>query len=230
MVMQDNQAAPENASAPEPELVETENGLVLRAGGMDLRTDFTAMAARVRPARLKTELLVQAARMRGVSSPTAFDATAGLGEDALLLAAAGFEVTMCERDPMIAALLKDAMERGSNDSTVDNALSRMTLIEGDSLEELAKLEMAPDVVYLDPMFPERTKSAAVKKKFQVLHYLEAPCDQQEELLQAAIAAHPRKVVIKRPLKGELLAGFKPAYRIQGKAIRYDVIVPAQLPH
>lgn len=218
----------EGTASVAPELVQTADGLVLRAGGMELRADFDEMAARVRPHRLKAELLVQATRMRGVANPTAFDATAGLGEDALLLAAAGFTVTLCERDATIAALLRDALERGASDSTVADALTRMKLVEGDSLEELAKLDRSPDVVYLDPMFPERTKSAAVKKKFQVLHYLEAPCDQQEELLQAALAAHPRKVVIKRPLKGELLAGVKPAYRIVGKAIRYDVIVPAQM--
>lgn len=218
----------EGTASVAPELVQTTDGLVLRAGGMELRADFDEMAARVRPHRLKAELLVQAARMRGVANPTAFDATAGLGEDALLLAAAGFTVTLCERDATIAALLRDALERGASDSVVADALTRMKLVEGDSLEELAKLDRSPDVVYLDPMFPERTKSAAVKKKFQVLHYLEAPCDQQEELLQAALAAHPRKVVIKRPLKGELLAGVKPAYRIVGKAIRYDVIVPAQM--
>ena len=42
---------------------------------------------------------------------------------------------------------------------------------------------APDVVYLDPMFPERTKSAAVKKKFQLLHHLEQPCADEETLVK-----------------------------------------------
>ena len=44
-----------------------------------------------------------------------------------------------------------------------------------------------------------------------------------ELLDAALAAHPRKVVIKRPPKGPYLAGKKPSYSLTGKAIRYDVI-------
>ena len=84
---------------------------------------------------------------------------------------------------------------------------------------------APDVVYLDPMFPERTKSAAVKKKFQLLHHLEQPCADEETLVEAALAVHPRKVVIKRPVKGALLAGVKPSYQLAGKAVRYDVLVP-----
>ena len=87
---------------------------------------------------------------------------------------------------------------------------------------------APDVIYLDPMFPARQKSAAVKKKFQLLHHLEAPCANEEELLLAAIAANPRKVIIKRPIKGPLLAGIKPSYSISGKAVRYDCITPASI--
>lgn len=38
---------------------------------------------------------------------------------------------------------------------------------------------------------------------------------------AAIAASPRKIVIKRPLKGPYLADIKPDYSLVGKAIRYD---------
>ena len=88
-----------------------------------------------------------------------------------------------------------------------------------------RADFSPDVVFLDPMFPARTKSAAVKKKFQLLHHLEQPCDNEAELLEAALAARPRKVVIKRPPKGPLLAGAKPSYQVTGKAVRYDVIVP-----
>ena len=101
----------------------------------------------------------------------------------------------------------------------------MTLVADDSITGLAALPEPPDVVYLDPMFPARTKSAAVKKKFQLLHHLEQPCEEEEALVAAALAAQPRKVVIKRPAKGALLAGMKPSYSVAGKAVRYDVLVP-----
>ena len=101
----------------------------------------------------------------------------------------------------------------------------MTLVADDSIAGLATLPEPPDVVYLDPMFPARTKSAAVKKKFQLLHHLEQPCEEEETLVAAALAAQPRKVVIKRPAKGALLAGMKPSYSVAGKAVRYDVLVP-----
>ena len=207
------------------ELRRDDEGLALVGDGMVLRADFMRLLPRLRPDRLGRELLVRAARVRGVEAPTAVDATAGLGEDSLLLAAAGFTVTMFEKDPVIAALLRDALERAASDPQLAGVAARMTLVEGDSVADLRELDFSPDVVFLDPMFPERTKSAAVKKKFQLLHHLERPCDNEEELLDAALAARPRKIVIKRPPKGPWLAGAKPSHSIAGKAVRYDVIVP-----
>ena len=206
-------------------LIRDDRGLALVGQGMELRGDFTRMLPRLRQGRLQQELLVKAARIKGATEPTAIDCTAGLGEDSLLLAAAVFSVTMFERDAMIAALLADALERAAADPRLADIVSRMTLVAGDSLAGLAELDFEPDVVFLDPMFPARTKSAAVKKKFQLLHHLEQPCEEEDALVKAALAAHPHKVVIKRPAKGPHLAGMKPSYSIQGKAVRYDVLVP-----
>ena len=137
---------------------------------------------------------------------------------------------------VIAALLADALERAANEPQLKGVVSRMTLVEGDSVAALWGLSDAldagaaaaqPDVVLLDPMFPERRKSGLIGKKLQLLQKLEAPCSDETELLEAAIAAGPKKVVIKRPLKGPCLAGRKPAYSIRGKAVRYDCIVPPQ---
>jgi 16S rRNA (guanine1516-N2)-methyltransferase len=80
------------------------------------------------------------------------------------------------------------------------------------------------LVLLDPMFPERRKSAISKKKMQLFQKLEAPCDDEAELLDAAFAAKPRKVIVKRPPKGPFLAGRKPSYSLTGKAVRYDCYV------
>ncbi|MDM8271441.1 class I SAM-dependent methyltransferase [Thermophilibacter provencensis] len=209
------------------ELRRDDEGLALVGDGMVLRADFTRLLPRLRPDRLGRELLVRAARVRGVEAPVAVDATAGLGEDSLLLAAAGFSVVMYEKDPVIAALLQDALGRATAVPELAPIVARMELVQGDSiagLRGLAASGPAPDVVFLDPMFPERTKSAAVKKKFQLLHRLERPCDDEAELLGAALAARPRKVVIKRPPKGPLLAGARPSHQLSGKAVRYDVIV------
>ena len=249
-------------------LVRDERGLALVGDGMELRCDLARMLPRIKPGKLQHELLVKAAKVKGATAPCAIDATAGFGEDALLLAAAGFDVQLYEADPVIAALLADGLERAAADAQLAPFVARMHLTQGDSVAALRTLTnanceqpdsedsatgelsaiqqpaylatsegdangapvptAAPDVIYLDPMFPARQKSAAVKKKFQLLHHLEAPCANEEELLLAAIAANPRKVIIKRPIKGPLLAGIKPSYSISGKAVRYDCITPASI--
>ncbi len=220
-------------------LRQDEDGLTLTDGKLELRGDFTRMLPRLRPGNLQRELLVRAAKIKGAgadgdrsgadggrpaSGLTAVDATAGLGEDALLLAAAGFSVRLYEYDPVIAALLRDALRRAAEIPELADAVGRMEFFEEDSVAALAKLDAPPDVILLDPMFPARQKSALIKKKFQLLQQLEQPCTDEKALVQAAMAAGPRKIVIKRPAKGPYLAGVKPSYSLGGKAVRYDCLV------
>ncbi len=210
------------------ELVRRADGtLALEANGMSLCGDFSAMLGRLRPHNLSREMLVRAARIRGAHNRlNAVDATAGLGEDALLLAAAGFDVVMFERDQTISALLADALARARKDVRLADIVSRMRLVEGDAVEGLAQLKGSLDVVYLDPMFPSKRKDAATNKKLQMFRMLQKPCDDEEAsaLLQAALDCGSRKVIVKRPLKGPYLADVRPSHSIKGKVVRYDVVV------
>lgn len=212
-----------------------DSGLSLTDGKISLQADFTSMLPRLKKSNLEREFLVKASRIKGMNAVDgqlrAVDATAGFGEDSLLLAAAGYNVELYEYDPVIAALLRDALRRAakSSDDALRDAVSRMDLREGDSvsaMRAMAGSNEPPDIVLLDPMFPERRKSALVKKKFQLLQQLESPCEgaDESELLEAAEAAGPRRIIIKRPLKGPYLAGRRPGYSITGKAVRYDCIV------
>lgn len=202
-------------------------GLSLTDGDQAMRGDFTKLQKRLQYHNLTHELLVKATKVKGREKLRVIDATAGMGEDSLLLAAAGCEVTLYEQDQVIAALLQDTMRRALEEAALHEIVMRMHLVEGDSIGHLRKLGETgerPDVIYLDPMFPERQKSGLVKKKFQLIHYLEAPAENEEALMQAAIAARPFKIVVKRPAKGPYLAGLKPSYSLDGKAIRYDCYV------
>ena len=211
-----------------PVLKQSSEGLILTDGNLSLTADFVPMISRLKQGKIGTELLVRAAKLKKMQNdgkaPTLIDATAGLGEDAILLAAAGFSVKMYERNPIIAALLADALNRAADVPELSKIILRMELINADSIDILRNLKETPDVIYLDPMFPERKKSACIKKKFQLLQQLEMPCANEEELLYAAIAACPHKIVIKRPAKGPYLAGIKADYSIVGKSIRYDCMV------
>lgn len=209
-----------------PELRHTDAGLALCSGDLQMVADLGTMKKRIRPEKVHSELLVKAVKIKGMGGETlrVVDATAGLGEDSLLLAAAGFEVQLFEHDPVISALLADALDRAADDPILAPIVARISLTAGDSITAMRTLTQPPHVVYLDPMFPGKTNSAESKKKFQLLHMLEAPCSNEEELLEAALAARPRKIVIKRPLKAPALAGAKPSYSLKGKIIRYDCIV------
>lgn len=200
-------------------------GLSLKSGGQTMRCDLTRMIPRLKPTNLSQELLIRAAKIKNAHHAlTAVDATAGLGEDSLLLAAAGFSVTLYERNPIIALLLKDALNQALKVPELTDIVKRMSVCEADSIAELPRLAERPDVVYLDPMFPAKYKNALTKKKFQILHHLELPCTDEELLLQAAMQAKPHKIVIKRPLKGAFLGNRKPDYSLKGKAVRYDCIL------
>ena len=208
-------------------LFKEDGALWLTDGNLRFCADLTAMIPRVKRGAVGTELVVRASRLKDMSgSPTLIDAAAGLGNDGLLLAAAGFKVTLCEYNPVIAELLTDSLRRAAEVPALASAVSNITVRTGDSIPFMKESGVRPDVIYLDPMFPESGKNALIKKKFQLLRQLELPCSNEEELLEAAIAAGPHKIVIKRPIKGPYLAGRKPSYSIEGKAVRYDCLVYA----
>jgi 16S rRNA (guanine1516-N2)-methyltransferase len=152
--------------------------------------------------------------------PHVFDATAGFGEDAFLLAQLGCRVTACERSPVMAALLGDAVRRAGR--LRGDAADRLQVCLSDSAARLADPFMEPDVVYLDPMFPPRRKAARQRKNLWMLHQLVGADADADELLQLALQRARARVVVKRPLHAQPLADRPPAAAHKGKAHRFDV--------
>lgn len=189
-----------------------------------LWVNFAGPAARRRQSHPAGELLVRAVKVRRTESPLVIDATAGLGRDGFLLAAAGYRVRMFENNPIVAALLRDGLERASASLLTATIAERIQLIQGDALQFLPLLNEQPDVIYLDPMFPERSKSAKVKQDLQLLQLLDRKNESPEDLLLTALNVQPKKVVVKRPLKGPLLRELAPSYMLKGKSVRFDVYV------
>ena len=204
-------------------LVFDASGVSLTGFGLTYRGDFENMLHRVTQGRLAHEMLVRAAKSEK-EGLRAIDATAGMGEDSFLLAAYGYQVTLCEQNPVIAALLKDAIRRARKNQELKEIAGRMELMQGDSIDFLNKQVDPVDLIYLDPMFPKRQKSGLINKKLQLIQKLEPPCSQESDLFDAAIQAAPHKIIVKRPLKSPFLAGRKPSYTLDGKAIRYDCYV------
>lgn len=199
-------------------------GVSLSGFGLSYQGDFENMLHRVTNGRLQHEMLAKAVKT-DQETLKAIDATAGMGEDSLLLAACGYQVTLYEQNPVIAILLKDALRRAKKNTVLKDIVSRMQLVEGDSIEHLNKRLDPVDVIYLDPMFPGRQKSGLINKKLQLIQKLEPPCSKETALFDAAMAAQPSKIIVKRPLKSPYLDERVPSYSLKGKAIRYDCYSP-----
>lgn len=150
------------------------------------------------------------------------DATAGLGRDAFVLASVGARVTLVERHPVIHALLLDGWQRAlaQAEGEQGDIIGRMDIVVGEA-QTLADLA-TPDVIYLDPMFPPRDKSAAVKADMQILHVLAGPDRQSEELLAWALTTARCRVAVKRPRTAPTLTAQAPSHQLKGKSNRFDV--------
>ena len=193
-----------------------------------VRADFTGGAAQYRRTKGGGELIAKA--VNHTAAPLVVDATGGLGRDAFVLAAHGLTVPIIERHPAAACLLSDGLRRALADTETAPAAARITLHHGDALKLLPRLaaELHPDVVCLDPMYPERQKSAAVKKEMAYFHQLIGAAQPQNDAALLA-AARAKRVAVKRPRLGENLAGEAPAYRYEGKSTRFDIYLPAAKP-
>ena len=156
------------------------------------------------------------------------DASAGLGRDGLVLAARGFQVTMLERNPVLVALLAEALDRASAHEPLKNALARLELRHEDARTWVETRHAHFDAAVFDPMFPSRGKDAAVKQEMRVLQsLLGAQADADAPATLAALRRHVRRrVVVKRPLHAPPLGGEPPAHSLRGRSTRFDVYLPA----
>jgi len=168
--------------------------------------------------------VAKACGLKGGSTPHVLDATAGLGRDAFVLASLGCQVDMLERSPVAASLLADGLLRAQASDEVAAIASRMRLHHGMAGELMQAWTAArPEVIYLDPMFPEtKTKSALSKKEMQTFQQVVGADADADALLLPARALATARVVVKRPRHAPLLAGAKPSYSLEGDSVRFDI--------
>lgn len=182
------------------------------------------MQYRRRQASLKKEVIARALGLKNKTPKKIIDATAGLARDSFILATLGFEITLLERSPIIFQLIQDAMERAKLDATTAPIIARMHLISADSIAFLKGLkpENYPDIIYLDPMFPERKKSALPKEEMRLFHEIVGDDPDAEILLQTALTCAKDRVVVKRPRLAMPLAGLTPNFAMKGSSSRFDI--------
>lgn len=201
----------------------THSGLSLQHNTQPLpspvHVDFTSGKAAYR--RGQSELLAKAIGLNKRKNLQIIDATAGLGKDAFVMATLGCKVTLIERHPLIHLLLSDGIERALNHEETREPASKLSLIHADAVDWLTE-NPSVDVIYLDPMYPSKRKSAQVKKEMQLFQALLDNPQEDILLLQTALQKARYRVVVKRPIKGAHLAGINPDFKITGRSTRFDV--------
>lgn len=173
----------------------------------------------------KGQMIAKAVGVSGSFKPRILDATAGLGGDAFVLASLGCHITLQERSPIAHALLNSGLNRGleharsTGDAALESVLMNMLLQNTDSIGcSINNI----DVVYLDPMFPTRKKSAAVNKSMKAFHSLIGSDDDADQLLSHALQQDVCRVVVKRPRVAPPVGNQTPSYTLEGKSSRFDI--------
>jgi len=193
-----------------------------------IKVDFTSKKNNYRCCnfRKKNEILSRVVGIKKYYFPFVLDATAGLGNDAFVLAFLGCKVIMIERHPIVAALLKDGLERGYEDKKIGFWLKkRLHLLVNDSLNMLELSIPKPDVIYLDPMYPTNKKKSLPKKNMQILRKLIGKSYDCEKLLNISRKFAKKRIIVKRPCYAKPLSKDKVNFVIKNKNHRFDIYNP-----
>lgn len=167
--------------------------------------------------------LARAAGIKAGARPRILDGTAGLGSDAFVLASLGCRVTMCERSPILGALLQDGLQRAkANSKTATIVKNGLDLVVADSKEYLLSCSETFQTIYLDPMYPHRNQSALSKQTLRTIRALVGGDLDGAALLEIAFQKAENRVVVKRPLKAPRLSELPPNHSIFMKNSRFDI--------
>lgn len=217
---------PENASESAYLLERTAEGLQLVSAHQQhgaIRCDFSSgtFAHRLKYGGKYVQPLAKAIGLKKGIQLSVFDATAGFGSDAMLLAAWGCKVSMVERNPLVFAVLQDGIERARQAVEFENCEITYECI--DSRHFLEKTVTPFDVIYLDPMFELEKRGAKSGKNMQALQtMLSSDENNFYELFSLAQRHALRRVVVKRAKSSEYIVSTPPSFTIDGKANRFDV--------
>ena len=190
--------------------------------GIQIDRELARHEAFFKSSSLVKELLARAIGVKGGVRPRVLDLTGGLLGDTLLFLSFGCEVVTLERHPIIAFLIQSALHNSSHP-----ALSRFTFVPQDAATYL-RSNPDTEVIFFDPMFEDANERALPKKKMRIFRNFVGADQDALEVFHLARKLAPKRLVVKRPrLSVELgeLANIK----FDGKATRYDVYFPSQIP-
>ena len=173
----------------------------------------------------RRQAIAKAVGLKKGATPIVVDATAGLGRDAFVLASLGCQVYMVERNNIIAALLEDGLARAVRNVEIGQwVVKRLKLFNQDSWDFLKNMTIKPDVIYLDPMYPDKKKSALVKKEMRILRELLGDDLDSKRLFVVALTVAQNRVVVKRPAYAPYLTERVPDTSLKTTKNRFDLYI------
>ncbi len=199
-----------------------------------LEIDFTSKKLQYRMQKLNKaqEPLLRAVGWKSTERQRVWDLTAGLGRDSALLYFAGLQVLMFERNPVLQTLLQYGLTQLAQpvkQADIGTAIDPyLYLMPQDAITFLQNRDFQKmgipltDVIYMDPMYPERKKSALVKKELRIIRNLVGADLDNELLLQQALESGVPRVVVKRPKGAPFVADCKPSHSVESPNTRFDV--------
>lgn len=187
-----------------------------------LRVSFSdpSYVQRLRKAGRKSELVARAVKPR--PSLKVLDCTAGLAREGFLLAYLGCNVTLLERSLVIGEMVQSAIDHALRDDFLSAAAARLQLVLTDASDFLRHTHDQFDVIYIDPMFPEKKGSAAVSGDMQILQRYLGVDEDAGQLVSLALAHEKSRIVLKRPADGDWQPPVEPAHVFKGKSSRYEL--------
>lgn len=171
----------------------------------------------------KAQMIAKAVGIKKGVRPNIIDATAGFGSDAFVFASLGCRVHMFERSGVMGLLLEDGLERAHEDPEIGGWVKeRISLEVINSCQGFSGMPFQPDAIYLDPMYPERNKSALVKKDMRILRGLVGEDTDVIILFEEALKHTKERVVVKRPIHADWINDQKPIMSFETKKNRFDL--------
>jgi 16S rRNA (guanine1516-N2)-methyltransferase len=129
---------------------------------------------------------------------------------------------MCERSPIVGALLEDGLYRAAIEEKTAGIIGRIKLVLEDTQEYLRRQNETFHTIYLDPMYPHKNQTALNKLTLRVIRSLVGDDQDGNTLLVTALKTAENRVVVKRPLKAPLLSATQPSHAILMKNSRFDI--------
>lgn len=151
---------------------------------------------------------------KGRPRPKVLDATAGTLKDSMLILAMGCDVLACERNPIVQALILNALKFVEFEARFE-FIPKGTL---DLISERGDF----DVAYYDPMYEQKNEKAAPRKEMRIFREV-VQVDSDIVQVGSALRATGKRLVIKRSSKAAPLIG-APEVSFGKKSTIYDVYI------